>query len=392
MSYFLLPCVSQNSNLNKYIKITESSKENISPAINKTLANYLSNIKTEIDNRQDDWDRFKKYTNPYEYIHTQISNTKMSVCKTKPLSRSYFKMIEICGLFDLIEALPATCNSFHLAEGPGGFIEALAHLRKNRADNYIGITLLDKDNNNVPGWKKSNIFLENNPNVYIETAADRTGNLMSIENLKFCQKKYGNKIDLVTADGGFDFSIDFNHQEAVSSKLILCQIIFAIAVQKKHGNFFIKFFDTFTNASIDMLYILSALYEEVYFVKPNSSRYANSEKYVVCKNFRLDNSQELVKYFYPVFDVGDDKSIYEILSIRPPYLFVNKIEELNAIYGQQQLDSIANTLNLIDNHKSDKIENLKKQNIQKCVSWCQKYNLPHNKNNSGNIFLNKHAE
>ena len=33
---------------------------------------------------------------------------------------------------------------------------------KNRADNYIGITLLDKDNNNVPGWKKSNIFLENN--------------------------------------------------------------------------------------------------------------------------------------------------------------------------------------------------------------------------------------
>ena len=392
MSYFLLPCVSYNPNIHKHIKINISPKEDIFPSINKTLASYLSTIKTEIDNRQDDWDRFKKYTNPYEYIHTQISNTKMSVCKTKPLSRSYFKMIEICGIFDLLENMPATCNSFHLAEGPGGFIEALAHLRKNHADSYVGITLLDKNNNNVPGWKKSNIFLENNPNVYIETAADCTGNLMSIENLKFCQKKYRNTIDLVTADGGFDFSIDFNHQEAVSSKLILCQIIFAIAVQKKHGNFFIKFFDTFTNASIDMLYILSTLYEEVYFVKPNSSRYANSEKYIVCKNFRLDNTEELVKNFYPVFDVDNDKSICEILSVRPPYLFVNKIEELNAIYGQQQLDSIAITLNLIDNNKTDKIENLKKQNIQKCVTWCQKYNLPHNKNNSGNIFLNKHTE
>ena len=137
-----------------------------------------------------------------------------------------------------------------------------------------------------------------------------------------------------------------------------------------------------------MLYLLSLLYEEVYFVKPNSSRYANSEKYVVCKNFRMDNSDELINKFYPVFNTESiNVNISEIFTMRTPYLFVNKIEEINAIYGQQQLDSIASTLNLIDNNKSDKIENLKKHNIQKCVSWCQKYNLPHNKNNTGNIFL-----
>tara|TARA_B000000475_G_scaffold260450_1_gene244244 strand:- start:5 stop:910 length:906 start_codon:yes stop_codon:yes gene_type:complete len=297
-------------------------------------------------------------------------------------------MIEMCGLFDLTKDLPVNCKTMHLAEGPGGFIEAMCHLRQNKNDHYIGITLIDKNNNNVPGWKKSNLFLENNPNVFIETAADRTGNLMSLDNLKYCQKKYKQSMDMVTADGGFDFSIDFNHQEAVSSKLILCQIIFAIAVQKKHGNFLIKFFDTFTTASIDMLYLLSLLYEEVYFVKPNSSRYANSEKYVVCKNFRMDNSDELINKFYPVFNTESiNVNISEIFTMRTPYLFVNKIEEINAIYGQQQLDSIASTLNLIDNNKSDKIENLKKHNIQKCVSWCQKYNLPHNKNNTGNIFL-----
>ena len=49
---------------------------------------------------------------------------------------------------------------------------------------------------------------------------------------------------------------------------------------KKSGNFFIKFFDTFTEASLQMIYLIALLYEEVYFVKPNTSRYANSEKYI----------------------------------------------------------------------------------------------------------------
>ena len=61
--------------------------------INKTLQKYLQRIKGEIDNKQSEWDIYKKYTNPYEYIHTPISNSKHSVCKLKPLSRSFYKLI-----------------------------------------------------------------------------------------------------------------------------------------------------------------------------------------------------------------------------------------------------------------------------------------------------------
>ena len=39
-----------------------------------------------------------------------------------------------------------------------------------------------------------------------------------------------NSMDLITADGGFDFSYDFNNQETECVKLILCQICFAIAI------------------------------------------------------------------------------------------------------------------------------------------------------------------
>jgi len=390
MSYFQLHNIPYNEKIEQFINFNTSDKKISEPVINKTLVKYLTNIKTEIDNRQEEWDHYKKYINPYEYIHTQVSNTKTSVCKIKPLSRSYFKMIEICGIFNLISDLPDNCKSFHLAEGPGGFIEALSFLRNNINDSYVGMTLIDNDVN-VPGWKKSTAFLEKHKNVYIEKGIDNTGNLLSLDNLKFCHEKYKSSIDLVTADGGFDFSIDFNSQETVSANLILCQIIYAIAVQKKGGNFFIKFFDTFTEASLQMIYLVALLYEEVYFVKPNTSRYANSEKYIVCKKFKLFDTSKIMQKIFTMFtQICNNENIISILSIEIPYLFTNQVEGLNAIYGQQQLDSISNTLNLINNNKPEKIENIKKNNIQKCVSWCQKYNLPFNKINlSNNIKLNQ---
>ena len=188
MSYFQLHSIPYNKKIDHLINFETTDSKINQPVINKTLVSYLSNIKTEIDNQQDDWDFYKKYINPYEYIHTQISNTKNSVCKIKPLSRSFFKMIEICGLFNLVYDLPINCKTFHLAEGPGGFIEALVHLRGNSNDVYTGMTLIDNDIN-VPGWKKSNAFLEKHKNVIIEKGIDQTGNLLSQANKQSSKTK-----------------------------------------------------------------------------------------------------------------------------------------------------------------------------------------------------------
>ena len=95
MSCFSLPFVSQKDNLIQYINPTYTTELNVIPVINKTLSMYLNKVKTEIDNRQTEWDKYKKYTNPYEYIHTAVPNSQQSVCRLKPLSRSFYKMIEI---------------------------------------------------------------------------------------------------------------------------------------------------------------------------------------------------------------------------------------------------------------------------------------------------------
>ena len=390
MSYFLLPSIPYNKDIVNLISQTYTNNDN-NIIINKTLSRYLSKIKGQIDSKQQEWDKYKKYTNPYEYIHTVIPGSKYSICKTKPLSRSYFKMIEICKSLKLLDNLPEICKSYHLAEGPGGFIEAIANMRENMSDQYFGITLVDDDDTSVPGWKKSQAFLKKHKNVIIETGTSKTGDLMDPENLKYMYQTHHNTCHLVTADGGFDFTTDFNHQELVSLKLILSQIAFAIACQKKGGSFFIKMFDTFTPGSIDMLYLLTMLYDQVYFCKPHTSRYANSEKYIICKGFRLTETKPLVISLYHVLQsFADNTNSYldRIFTFDIPYVTVNRIEEYNAIFGQQQIECISQTLGLINGNNYDRIENMKKSHIQKCVSWCQKYKLPYNKMTvSTNIFL-----
>ena len=204
--------------------------------INKTLRNYNHKIKKEIDNDPVLWEKTKKYLNPYEYINQPYIINSFSVCSYKPISRSFFKMIEILNHYNF--KLPNNMKSFHLAEGPGGFIEALSYYRNNIQDIYYGMTLIDK-NPSIPKWKK-NVQSLSNKNVILEYGFDKTGNLYNKNNLIYIYKKYKHSIDFITGDGGFDFSLNFNNQEENSLNLLFCQILFAISIQKKEGSFVIK--------------------------------------------------------------------------------------------------------------------------------------------------------
>uniref|UniRef100_A0A6C0DDS2 Ribosomal RNA methyltransferase FtsJ domain-containing protein n=1 Tax=viral metagenome TaxID=1070528 RepID=A0A6C0DDS2_9ZZZZ len=389
MTYYLLP--KSSPLIYKYITCIEQESPP-TPVISNSLSEYLYETKKKLDEREKDWDVFKKYTNPYEYIHTPIPFKKKCISKYKPLSRSYFKMIEMVNTFNLYYDNPI--HSFHLAEGPGGFIEAMAGLRKCQNDTYIGMTIIDDNQDpNIPGWKKTESFLRQNKNVYIETASDKTGNILSLENLVYCKDKYASSMELITGDGGFDFSMDFNNQEIHIAKLLFGQIAYAVTMQKKGGSFILKIFDSFMQHTIDLLYILSSFYEKVYIIKPNTSRYANSERYIVCKDFIFSSCEKFYPFIYKAFEkmLLVNEYIYRFLNIPISYFFISKLEEYNAIIGQQQIEIIHYTISLIENkHKQEKIDNLIRVNIQKCVQWCVKHNIPCNTiTNNTNIFTNQ---
>jgi len=375
MRYFNLP------NNNSIIKPSEIVINTIKHNdICFSLVESLKKNKNKINQIIDDWDKYKKYTNSYEFIHTQIPNTKISISKYKPLSRSYFKMVEIINTFKLLNKYNNEIKTFHLAEGPGGFIEAIANMRKNKNDSYVGITLINK-HSTIPNWNKCKDVMKKHKNIALEYGSDDTGDILSPDNLSYCFQKYKNSMDIITADGGFDFSSDFNNQEKLACNLIFAEICFAILTQKKGGSFIIKFFDIFTLASIDLLYILSCFYTNIAITKPCTSRTANSEKYIVCENFKFDDTSAYYDTFHNIFSWYDLKKVYigRLLNSVIPTIYLNKIKEVNYLFGQHQIENINTTIELIlTKHSSDKIDNLKKKNISRCIDWCSKNGIPYN--------------
>jgi 23S rRNA U2552 (ribose-2'-O)-methylase RlmE/FtsJ len=364
------------------------------PFFSYSLFEAVNTIKKKIGLFKD-WDNIKKYTNTYEYIHTIVPNAKHSVSKVKPISRAFFKLVEICNNLNLLDKYKfSSMKGFFLAEGPGGFIEAMTYMRDNNSDNYYGMTLINDSDENIPGWRKIDNLLSNNSNIFIETGADKTGNMLSPDNFEHCYSNYKNSMDIVTADGGFDFSIDFNQQEQMASKLILTEILYAIIMQKKGGSCIIKMYDTFTKLSVDIIYFLSSFYNTTYITKPCTSRVANSERYIVCKDFKLDDSsayylkfKEAISYLHENEDIG----IASIINVEFPYKFITSLDEIIAIIATQQIENIQTTLKLINNNDKmyDKQNKFKESNIQKCITWCNKHKIPYNKFlNTTNQFRN----
>ena len=73
-------------------------------------------------------------------------------------------------------------------------------------------------------------------------------------------------------------------------------------------------------------------------------------------------------------------NIKHIIDKDTPYFYINKIDDINNIIGQQQLETIDQAINIYKNkNKDDKLESLKKINIQKCVNWCEKMKIIFNK-------------
>ena len=456
-----------------------STRDIESVYVSSSIYSHLCDIKEQIEKYQDAWDNIKKFTNPYEYIHTNVAGNKTNISKLRPLSRSFYKMIEIIKNNNILSRYSNTIvarpdykmgiNTFHLAEGPGGFIEAVAYLRGSEYhrvadgcasasasytnggscdgggsgplvqilkrntelhneymkelehmkltrrifdgigngigidltygnDRYYGMTLVN-DDPICPGWKKTRAFLENHPNVSIETGADKTGNLISLDNFHHCATKYRNKMEIITADGGFDFSVDFNNQENMATQLILCEVFYALAMQKQGGSFILKIFDVFHKPTVDILYLLCYYYNNVSIMKPHTSRIANSEKYVICQGFKIADSGKIIEQFAQMFAslTNAEDTLTSILPQQHDLYFLNKIEEMNAMVSFQQIENITSTLSIITNHRNaEKLEQYKKTNVNKCIAWCEHYEIPyhiyHATIQSTNIFLHKSVQ
>ena len=329
----------------------------------------LMDLKCEIDNCDyKKWEDAKKKSNKYEYIYTSSKLTN-NICKVSPISRSYFKLHEMIKNNHLLEKnIYCAC----LAEGPGGFINCINQLSKEENLNIkrvYGITLISNDKS-IPYWNQ--LIINNSMNLILN-GVDKTGNLYNYENASnFIKNINLNYCYLVTADGGFDYSSDYNSQEISSYKLIYSEIYVALNIQKLKGNFIIKVFDLFHYKTIQLIYLLYNCYSIIEIYKPLTSRLSNSEKYIICSQYNgcQPHIKEILKKYY---------NNCEDLHIDIPESFIKDINNYKELFVQSQMGSINEILQIIRENTESPINKTPSNNqVENAIRWCELYNLPIN--------------
>jgi 23S rRNA U2552 (ribose-2'-O)-methylase RlmE/FtsJ len=349
MSYYLLP--SKNTSVEFLHIINESFT--LEPFISPSFDYYKSLLQEQVKKIvQEDSGGYaieflQKITHSYDYIFSKVPGTKFSVAKMKPHSDSFYiflEMINVIDLFDYFQHRKIT-SLFH---GPNA--KAMSDC--------------------------TDILRENFSDIQVE-----------INDLINC-KDITHNIDFLY----FELEETFYNDKKICIRELLNFLSIILQFQSDKGVCVLKITSLMDKSILDIIYVLTSLYEKVYIIKPSVSNLSNSEKFIVCKKFKF--SLDLVQYYLHeihsiLYNVPYDALITSILKTSLPYYFLNKIEEVNIIIGHQQLESMEQIINLVrSKNREEKIESLKKANIQKCIQWCEKYRIPCNKfTEKVNIFL-----
>jgi hypothetical protein len=354
MSYYTLPTINNNITLNP---CTTESNNKIQPFISHSLYNYYNelyeyayNIKTVQDSSYNSYESVSKIVNTYECLFSNISGTKLSVSKLNFNTNLFYDLIEIFTTLNIFDSIDdKEINTLHISKNYNDSIESFKMLRNNYND--------------------SQVYFEKIENYDISK---------NINNAKF----------------------DFLFYETDNSNIQKYIITFIEAImtilkhQNSSGFSIIKINDIFHKPIIELLFFLTSIYEKVYIIKPNTSNITTFDKYVVCSNFIFDETNvtqyKLNYYKLLVFlKKNENKNIFSILDNDVPYYFITKLVEMNNILGQPQLESLDQIVSILrSKNKEDKIDSIKKTNIQKSIKWCEKYKIPCNKfTDKINMFL-----
>jgi 23S rRNA U2552 (ribose-2'-O)-methylase RlmE/FtsJ len=344
----------------------------------------INSIKNKIENLNiNDWNKIRKIVNPYDFPNIFNNNLKI-------FNRAFYKFWELLKEFDLVQEKNI---SLHLAEAPGSFICALLHtFKKKRAaiidsDGFqkivsksatkIKVDTISLYSQNTPQF---NHQIKQNSNVNF-LLKDTDGDITNASVLKYFANS-SKKYNLITADGGIDERGCYDSKEQIHLKLFLAQILIAFNTQEKDGDFVLKIYDIFTTPTVDLLWLLTQKYKEVFLYKPLTSRITNSEKYVVCKGYKgktnnIDRfTAKALDYFYSSEYSDDIQVINFEIHPKPSQKFKQQFYEFNKNILFIQKESIEKALCLLEKPLSrefteEQLENKKK----KFLEWKKKFNL-----------------
>ena len=249
---------------------------------------------------QTSWEAAKATTNDYELVYTSppcvfagVDATTGAAVRRPPVGRAFFKLWELLWEAPLIDT-PRPIRCAYVGEAPGSFIESVVTMRRERGgsasspeDRHWGMSLAGrpKGGGSVPGWKLPAAWCSSN-GVTLCHGEDGTGDLYKRGNVdSFLRTVGAGSCDLFTADGGFDFSCNFERQEEDMIPLLRAEFATALMALREGGTAVVKVFDAYRAQTIALLEAFSTRFSSSELVKPVTSRPANSERYLVCAGY-----------------------------------------------------------------------------------------------------------
>ncbi|BFG02309.1 cap-specific mRNA (nucleoside-2'-O-)-methyltransferase 1 [Drosophila madeirensis] len=311
------------------------------------VLHHILNAKSAFDDLNDiEKRRARSRCNPFETIRSSIF-----------LNRAAVKMANIDSMCDFMFTNPRDLEGRALVDpkdllyftdmcaGPGGFSEYVL-FRKSWEAKGFGFTLRGAND-----FKLEKFFAASPESFDTYYGVKDDGNIFDDQNQdslnEYIRYHTPEGVHFAMADGGFSVEGEENIQEILSKQLYLCQCLTALKILRKNGNFVCKLFDLFTPFSVGLIYLMYKCFHQIAIIKPNSSRPANSERYLVCK-YKLEETTDVINYMNTINvmlneereSVDDILEIFDANEIAADGEFVSYVIESNNAIGRKQITGL----------------------------------------------------
>ena len=138
---------------------------------------------------------------------------------------------------------------------------------------------------------------------------------------------------------------------------------------------------------LQILYIITNCFQYVYIYKPETSRPANSEKYLICLYYKDNLSKEfknnlinIIDEWYKLSEKITDSENVIFKNVKVSNNFIRILNEYNEKYIKNQMFYLNKTIELSKN-KIDKEHyyEIIQEQVKNAKNWCTKYDVEINK-------------
>lgn len=356
----------------------------IPPLLN--LEDELKKAKCAIDEfhkfdprKEEYYNKVTRILDPFSFYRKQA---KKNVFPELSMTNAWLKCWEMLHVFQVIPFL-GHVKLFCNAELPGAFLYALnhyVHTRTKASYEWVANSLYPSDGS-ILGDQFG--LVQRYPDRWL-MSKDHNGSVTNPDMIQRMEDRCQRTIDLYTSDIGIGLEHDtFLKQEELEAPLHLGQIICGLRTLKEGGHLICKTFMFFYPFSMSLLYLTSQCFDNFYIYKPETSRAANSEVYLVGKGFKL--KQDVIDILMNTLTTWSSDKMNEYIVPLPEDVYLTIFLALHRIY-KRQIEYIHKNINTVSQLYKHNVQpdfrnvrntNMWKNEQKRLVQWRNNYDIPY---------------